>query len=222
MSTTAAAAAAGGGGVEGTHTTIDNATTTTSIIHNNNNNNQEQEDDNKGNSSSITDQANHEVKLLLRGDTLKVYNTAIVLEEDEMSSGRRIIIHVDIPSILHRSRRGKEQQQYSTDIIVNRWLASMAWGRIDDTTGDWILAVDKISINPPIDENQSSSCNSEHHQQQQDTQQYTTDGVGGEGELANSILITYLEYLENKYIRERGYDNEEEDDDGEVEEVDKE
>ncbi|KAF4684698.1 hypothetical protein FOZ60_007385 [Perkinsus olseni] len=123
-----------------------------------------------------------------------------ILEDDEASAGRRIIIHVDVPSVMHRSSTCRDY----TELMVNKWLASMAWGTVDSTTGQWILAASSTSIDPPTTVNPSDHAQAEAAEAGGGVgrPQSVVDGSSGDTTNSDTVLITYLDYLNTKYGQE--------------------
>ncbi|KAF4726758.1 hypothetical protein FOZ62_006979, partial [Perkinsus olseni] len=123
-----------------------------------------------------------------------------ILEDDEASEGRRIIIHVDVPSVMHRPSTCRD----NTELMVNKWLASMAWGTVDPTIGQWILAASSTSINPPTMVNPSDDAQAEAAEAGGGVgrPQSVVDGSSGDTTNSDTVLITYLDYLNTKYGQE--------------------
>ncbi|KAF4735762.1 hypothetical protein FOZ63_031328, partial [Perkinsus olseni] len=133
-----------------------------------------------------------------------------ILEDDEASAGRRIIIHVDVPSVMHRPSTCRDY----TELMVNKWLASMAWGTVDSTTGQWILAASSTSINPPTMVNPSDDAQAEAAEAGGGVgRPQSVDGSSGDTNIIDTVLTTYLDYLNTKY--EQGVAEAEDGEDGE-------
>ncbi|KAF4666411.1 hypothetical protein FOZ61_009787 [Perkinsus olseni] len=101
-----------------------------------------------------------------------------------------------------------------TELMVNKWLASMAWGTVDSTTGQWILAASSTSINPPTMVNPSDHAQAEAAGGGVGRPQSVVDGSSGDTNNSDTVLITYLDYLDTKYgqevpVAEDGEDGEE-------------